>query len=111
MLVELAGVYGWCMMAIGALLGMLIGLKSHEDGWLGGYYTFSRRMLRLAHIASFALGGLTLLCAWNVSLGSITVAAGSWSVGLMMIGALLMPVVCLLSAWRKNFRHFSRFPH
>jgi hypothetical protein len=110
MILDLAYTYGWVMMAIGALLGMIIGLKSHEDDWLGGYPTFRRRMLRLGHIAAFALGGLTLLTAWNTSLGNLTSSAATWSVGLMMVGALLMPTVCLLSAWRKHFRHLFAIP-
>ena len=47
---------GWCLMALGVLIGMTIGLWAHDDDWADGYPSYRRRMLRLSHIAAFALG-------------------------------------------------------
>ena len=40
-------------MLAGVLSGMAMGLFFHQDGWLGGYGSFRRRLLRLGHIAFY----------------------------------------------------------
>lgn len=108
----LAPSFGWAMMAFGALLGMLIGLRSHLEDWLGGYSTYRRRILRLGHIASFALGGMTVLYMASIPpelLASPTTVLKTGATA-MVLGALLMPTVCLATAWREQFRHLFGIP-
>ena len=102
---ELNIIAGWCGMVIGALLGMIFGLWAESRQWAGGYGSFRRQALRLAHIAAFALGiinvlyglcetGTTTLPQWAASGGSVA----------MIVGGLLMPIVCLAVAWRRQFK-------
>ena len=58
----------WTGMAIGAALGMLLGLWSFDGpfpvpGFLGEYDETARRLMRLGHIAFFGLGFINLLLA------------------------------------------------
>ena len=89
--------------------GAVIGLGFHREEFLGGYGSFRRRLLRLGHIALAALGLL------NVVYGLCPIFLGadfkSTLPGLLLIcGAVAMPAVCLLSAWRKPFRHLFFIP-
>ena len=52
---------GWAGMILGALLGMAFGLRAESRDWAGGYGSFRRQALRLAHIAAFALGIINVL--------------------------------------------------
>jgi len=101
---------GWGSMAAGALSGAAIGLFFHQDGWLGGYGSFRRRMLRLGHIAFFGLGILNVLFAVSLaarpSHSSLLplASAGFW------MAAVTMPACCFLTAWRKELRHLFPIP-
>ena len=61
---------GWVGMILGALLGMAFGLRAESRDWAGGYGSFQRQALRLAHIAAFALGMI------NVLYGSVDAGPG-----------------------------------
>jgi hypothetical protein len=88
---------------------MVTGLFFHGEGWLGGYTSWTRRMIRLAHLAFWGLAFLNLafaLSARALSLTSGLVVAST----LLIIGAITMPLVCYLSAWRSHFRHVFFIP-
>ena len=102
---------GWCGMIGGAVLGMAIGLRAESRDWAGGYGSFRRQALRLAHIAAFALGiinvlygtgteGLRQLPTWVGRAGSVA----------MMVGGVLMPCVCLAAAWRRSLKYLFPIP-
>jgi hypothetical protein len=97
-------------MAAGALSGAAIGLFFHQDGWLGGYGSFRRRLMRLGHIAFFGLGILNVLFAVSIAArppdSSLLplASAGFW------IAAVTMPACCFLAAWRKPLRHLFPIP-
>ena len=55
--------FGWAWIAIGFVGGFLLGTRFHDDGFLGGYGSWARRLLRLGHIACVALGALNILFA------------------------------------------------
>jgi len=100
---------GWIGMAAGVLSGAVIGLFFHREKWLGGYSSFTRRMLRLGHIAFFGIGFLNILLAFTIQEAN----PAPWIVlGAGALGAanLLMPLVCFLSAWKKRFRHLFFVP-
>jgi hypothetical protein len=90
---------GWSMILAGFMVGAVIGLFFHRDGFLGGYTSFPRRMLRLGHIALVALGMLNLIVA----------VAGQRSPWLVA-GGVLMPAICFLTAWRRYYRHLFVVP-
>jgi len=102
---------GWGGMAFGAVLGMVFGLRAESRQWAGGYDSFRRRSLRLGHIAAFALGIINVLYAHSTqSLGALpTWAAAGGSAG-MIAGGLLMPVVCLVVAWRRGLKYLFPIP-
>ena len=102
--------FGWLCISLGFVSGTLLGLRFHRDDWLGGYASLSRRMLRLGHISLVALGMLNVLLARsieNAALDDGRRALVSWG---LMIGAVAMPAVCGLTAWRAGFRRLFFIP-
>lgn len=98
----------WIGILLGLLSGALIGLFFHRDEWLGGYGSWRRRLLRLGHISFFGIAFLNLAFANTVSLmGAATPAFAAWS---LVAGAVLMPAICFLAAWRPSFRHLFFLP-
>ena len=102
---------GWVGMILGALLGMAFGMRAESRDWAGGYGSFQRQALRLAHIAAFALGiinvlygsstrALDLLPPWAAAVGSMA----------MIAGGLLMPAACLGAAWRRPLKLLFPLP-
>jgi hypothetical protein len=105
---------------IGILLGMaggaILGLSFHGEGWLGGYGSWRRRLLRLGHVSLFGLAFLNLAFAhtadrmgWNPGTDTAPYGTGVAS-ALFVAGAVLMPLVCGLAAWRVSFRHLFLLP-
>jgi hypothetical protein len=100
---------GWGLILGGFLAGAVLGLFFHHDDFLGGYASFSRRLLRLGHIALVAMGAINVLYSlgpWPVPGSTLALAA---SVALIA-GGVLMPAVCFLTAWHKPFRHTFALP-
>jgi len=98
----------WIGILLGLLSGALIGLFFHRDEWLGGYGSWRRRLLRLGHISFFGIAFLNLAFANTVSLAGATAPAfAAWS---LVAGAVLMPAICFLAAWRPSFRHLFFLP-
>ena len=54
---------GWLAIFAGLLTGACVGLFFHHEDWLGGYFSWRRRMLRLAHVAMVGTGLLNILFA------------------------------------------------
>ncbi len=88
--------FGWLLVAIGMASGACLGLRFQDERWLGGYASYPRRMLRLAHIACIALGALNVLFELSVAALAPSIWL-PWASGALMLGALLMPASCLLS--------------
>ena len=105
--------FAWAWMLTGMIAGAVTGLFFHQREWLGGFDSWRRRMVRLAHISFLGTGLLNLSFALsapvmtpdadhNVFMNVVSV--------LFIIGAATMPTVCLLAAWRKPFRHLFFIP-
>ena len=92
----------------GIVSGAGLGLFFHNEEWLGGYNSFRRRLWRLGHISFFGIGIINLLLALsqpylsNVDYSIVTIG--------MLIATITMPLMCLLSGWKKPFRHFFFIP-
>jgi hypothetical protein len=103
---------GWVAIILGFLAGAVPGLFFWMEDWLGGYGSWRRRLLRLAHIAFFGLGFINVLFALSVR--HLGLAAGTpllvLSSALLVGGVIAMPAVCYLSAWRQSFRHLFFIP-
>jgi hypothetical protein len=99
----------WFAILVGLITGAGIGLFFHGESWLGGYSSWRRRMIRLGHISFFGTGLLNL--AFTLSVQHLRLLHVPWvaSTGLVL-GALTMPTVCFLSAWRSSFRHLFVIP-
>ena len=100
---------GWWLILAAFASGAAIGLGFHREEFLGGYGSFRRRLLRLGHIALAALGALNVL----YGLSPVAVGAGIHALlpgMLLAAGAVAMPLVCFLSAWRQPFRHLFFVP-
>lgn len=103
-------VFGWLWITLGLISGTLMGLYFHRDDWLGGYDSWRRRLIRLGHIATIALGAMNVLfslAAPHASLKGWELALTSWS---FVVGAVAMPLVCGLAAWHKPMRHLFFIP-
>jgi hypothetical protein len=102
---------GWSAILIGLLSGTMIGLFFHHDAWLGGYNSWRRRMVRLGHIAFVGTGLLNIAFA-----ATVPALAGRHDLDallpsfLFVVGAVTMPGVCFLAAWRKGLRHLFVIP-
>jgi hypothetical protein len=102
---------------IGILLGMaggaVLGLFFHGEGWLGGYGSWRRRLLRLGHVSLFGLAFVNLAFAltadrmgWRAGVDRGIGAASA----LLLAGAALMPAVSALAAWRPSLRPLFVLP-
>jgi hypothetical protein len=101
---------GWLAILAGLLAGAGIGMFFHEETWLGGYSSWRRRMLRLAHVALVGTGLLNIAFALTAAAGRTSGFGASCASVLFAAGAVAMPLVCLLSAWRKGMRHLFFIP-
>ena len=101
---------GWAGMLLGLVSGAIIGLFFHRTGFAGGYASFQRRMLRLGHIAFFGLGIINVLFSLTLSTGSIQLGDPTVASLSLIAGAILMPTVCFLTAWKTFFRHAFAVP-
>jgi hypothetical protein len=102
-------VAAWVGILLGILAGAFQGLFFHDEAWLGGYGSWRRRMLRLAHISFFGLAGINLAYAVSIHMLARPVAS-AWPSRLLVLGAILMPTVCYLSAAYKPLRHLFPIP-
>jgi hypothetical protein len=99
----------WVGFLLGCVAGAVAGLFFHNSDWLGGYASWPRRMIRLAHIAFFGLGFINL--AFALTARALGLDAGLQSTSFLLIaGAVAMPTVCYLSAWKPIFRHLFFIP-
>lgn len=100
---------GWLAFLAGIIAGAISGMKFYSEEFLGGYGSWRRRMVRLAHIAFFGLGLINL--AFALTVRSLDISTGlAWPSILFVVGAVAMPAVCYLSAFKPVFRHLFFIP-
>ena len=100
---------GWLGILLGVLFGTALGLRFQEEAWLGGYGSWPRRMLRLAHVSFFGLGFLNIAFGLTArELGLLGQVA--WPAALLLTGAASMPLICCLAAVRPSCRQFFVLP-
>ncbi len=101
--------FGWSAILGGLVAGAIIGMFFDRPDWLGGYDSWRRRMVRLAHISLVGTGLLNL--AYALSVHGLQLGEGPFlSSILFVVGGITMPLVCGLSAWRSVFRHLFFIP-
>lgn len=99
----------WIGFLLGCVAGAIPGLFFHDINWLGGYASWERRMIRLGHISFFGLGFLNLSFALTFRALEMSPPPVVSSM-LLIAGAVTMPLVCYLSAWKPLFRHVFFIP-
>ncbi len=99
----------WAFVLLGFVSGAVLGVGFHSAEFLGGYDSWRRRLLRLGHIACVALGLLQMAYALSPA-AQVDGAFGAACRALWFVGALAMPLVCWLAAWRKPLRHLFALP-
>jgi hypothetical protein len=100
----------WAGFLCGVLSGAVVGWFFHQEGWLGGYGSYSRRLIRLGHISFFGIGFLNALFAFTASVvHTPDLIAHIASIGLI-IGAITMPLCCFATAWQKQLRFLFPVP-
>jgi hypothetical protein len=100
---------GWVWITAGFASGAIIGVFFYDRDWLGGYDSWRRRMVRLGHISFLGTGLLNLAFVFTLTLRAVQspLPLASW---LFVVGALTMPLICFLSAWRDGFRYLFPIP-
>ncbi len=99
---------GWLGFVLGTAAGAVSGLFFRREHWAGGYGSWRRRLVRLAHVSFFGIGWLNLSYAFTVRLAPVD--ADPVTGGLLLAAAGLMPAVCYLAAWRTRLRHLFPLP-
>ena len=110
-----AGVIAWFSILAGALSGMVMGLWSFDGPiptpeWIGAYDSLSRRFLRLAHIAMFALGILHFLVARQIAAAPVRPDLDRLALGSMALGNIAMPAVLIAAALWQPFKYLTPVP-
>ena len=99
----------WLWILTGLITGTVIGLFFHDPDWMGGYGSWRRRMMRLGHISFFGTGFLNLAFVLSAEHLRLSEPPPVASAG-FLLGAISMPLVCFLSAWRPPFRRLFFIP-
>ena len=92
----------WIGFLLGCVAGAVPGLFFYNQEWLGGYASWRRRMIRLAHIAFFGLGFLNMLFALSALPFYVDESAAVLASNCFIVGVVTMPTCCFLAAWRSS---------
>jgi hypothetical protein len=99
----------WGAFFVGIIAGAVSGLRFHSEDFLGGYTSWRRRLVRLAHISLFGIGLINL--AFALTARALGISSGLTVASVMLVvGAITMPLVCYLSAFKPAFRHLFFVP-
>ena len=105
---NLALAWLWILLGFGS--GLILGLGFQREDWLGGYNSLKRRLYRLGHISFFGLGAVNLmfhLTAQTLPGNATFLSLSSW---LFVVGAVAMPVSCLIMAHQPKARMLFAVP-
>ncbi len=102
--------FGWVWFLVGMLSGAMLGLGFAREGFLGGYGSWERRLLRLGHVSFFGLGLINILFAHSVARVSLDAPWPMVASVSLVVGGVTMPVCCGLSAWKKPLKALFPIP-
>jgi hypothetical protein len=102
-------------MLLGAVSGLVIGLWSFggplpEPAWVGGYSELPRRLIRLAHIALFALGMINLMLTRQHAGFDLPERATRLALAAMNVGTLLMPALLFATVFVPPMKYLLAVP-
>jgi hypothetical protein len=104
----------WLWIIVGFASGAFMGMRFHQEDWLGGYGSHRRRLYRLGHISFFGLAIMNLLFVFTVQqLGGspgmqpalVRIASAAF-----VIGAVTMPCCCAVAAHKPDVRLLFAIP-
>ncbi len=100
---------------LGAASGLVIGLWSFggplpEPAWVGGYSELPRRLIRLGHIALFALGMINLMLARQHAGFGLPERTTRLALAAMNIGNLLMPALLFATVFLPAMKYLLAAP-
>lgn len=99
----------WIGILLGLISGIVPGLLFHNKDWMGGYSSWRRRLTRLGHISFFGIAALNLGFFLTMQVIKTEVSTTLPSI-LFVVGAISMPSICYLSAWKKPIRNLFFIP-
>jgi hypothetical protein len=99
----------WVGILLGFVTGAILGLFFYNEDWMGGYSSWRRRMARLGHISFFGLAIINLIYSISGPVFDVQISTPYPSY-LFIAGAVTMPLVCFLSAYKPIFRHVFFVP-
>ena len=105
----------WISILSGALLGMIMGLWSFNGPfsvptWIGEYDELPRRLLRLAHVAMFALGILHIMIEKRISTSKMSPKLQTVTFNSMAVGNVLMPIVLIGAVFWEPMKFLTTVP-
>lgn len=86
--------FAWVWILASFASGLVLGLRFHDENWLGGYASFPRRLYRLAHISFFGLGMVNLGYYLTVRAVGCTGPSVEMASACFILGGIAMPVCC-----------------
>ena len=100
---------------LGAVSGLAMGLWSFggplpEPAWIGGYGDLPRRLIRLAHIALFALGMINLMLARQQAALDLPAPTARLALAAMNLGNLLMPTLLVATVFLPAAKYLLALP-
>lgn len=99
----------WIGLCLACLAGMVAGLFFHREDFLGGYGSWTRRLMRLGHISLFGLAFINFI--FYATCRQLGLESGLTLVStLFIIGAISMPLVCYTSAFFRPARNLFFIP-
>lgn len=99
----------WTGLLAGMGAGAVVGIFFGPEDFAGGYGSWPRRLMRLGHISFFGLAVVNFMYYFTTTTLPVVEALPGASM-LLIAGAILMPAVCYLSAWRAGVRHAFFLP-
>lgn len=100
---------------LGAASGLVIGLWSFggplpEPSWVGGYGELPRRLLRLGHVALFALGMINLMLTRQLAACAPGEGATRLAQAAMNVGNISMPPLLFAAALQAEIKYLLGLP-
>ena len=105
----------WTSLSLGAASGLVIGLWSFggpvpEPSWVGGYTELPRRLLRLGHIALFALGMINFMLTRQLAGSGLGAGTTRLALAAMNVGNVLMPALLFAAVLRPEVKYLLALP-
>ncbi len=103
-------VFAWIWIVLGLIAGAVLGIGFHREDWMGGFDSWRRRLMRLGHIAFLGTAMINLGFAFTVQLFELHASMLPLAGWLLIVGAVSMPLMCYLAAWRQSLRNLFVVP-